>query len=291
MRQVDLTARWRIIAVGALVAAGEWNNWPKLLDEPTFNIIGSLLSVGTAMTCLGICFSIAIERSVRRVAPAKLLSFIQLFDGRNAASQACGLGLLRGSLIGLALLGLDAFLVWGGTSHLSMWLDSFRQIGEQRRFLYRSWPSAGVVFWGFWQGGIIGLTIVFLSSLVSRFARRRAWLAVLIPAAVTAATLPGIVIDVGAVQPYHWKVALLFLECLLLALCYARFDVLTSFWAVFTFAFCWQNYFLFVMFEPAGNAEQWIAFVVFGLFVLAAGAIAFKSPLRAGFRRVAAAFE
>ncbi len=86
-------------------------------------------------------------------------------------------------------------------------------------------------------------------------------------------------------------VVLLLIECFALALCYARFDVLTVLWASFTFSLCALNSFLFVMFEPTGATEQWIAFVVYGLFVLAAGVITFKSPLRAGFRRVAAVFE
>ena len=71
----------------------------------------------------------------------------------------------------------------------------------------------------------------------------------------------------------------------------SRFDLLTTMAAVFTFAFWWQNYRLLVMFEPTGAGEQWLAFVVWGLFVVAAAAIAFKASLRATFQRAAAAFE
>ena len=289
-RQVDQTARWRIIFIVTYVALAEWIYWPEWSNEaPALLILYSLI------TCVAIALSafwcsVAIERSVRRIAPAKFLSLIPGLDAKSAASHACGLGVLRGSIVGLALLGLDSFLVWGGTSRLGMRLDSFRQIEMHGRFLYRSWPAAGVALYGFWQAACIGFAIVFLSSLAARFLRR-AWLVVLVPTALAAATLPGPVLDTAAVQPYHWKVALLFLECLLLALCYARFDVLTTFWAVFTFAFCWQNYRLLVMFEPTGATEQWIAFAVFGLSVLAAGAMAFKSSLWAGLRRAAAAFE
>ena len=66
---------------------------------------------------------------------------------------------------------------------------------------------------------------------------------------------------------------------------FSRFDVLTVCCAGFTFAFYWQNY------QPTGAAEQWVAFAVWGLFVAAAGAVAFQAALRAGYRRAAAAFE
>jgi hypothetical protein len=171
-----------------------------------------------------------------------------------------------------------------------MRLDSFGQIVLHAGFLHRSWPTAGVALYVFWQAGLIALAVVFLSSLAARLLRR-AWLVVLVPTALAAAILPGPALDMAAVQPYHWKVVLLFIECLVLGLCYARFDVLTAFWAVFTFAFCWENYSLLVMCEPAGNFEEWLAFAVFGLIVLAATAVAFKFSVRTGWRRLAAAFE
>ncbi len=134
------------------------------------------------------------------------------------------------------------------------------------------------------------MVLVFLASFVARFVRRT-WIALFLAAALAAASLASPLASMGAVQPYHWKILLLLFDCLILVWTFTRFDVLTVSWAVFTFAFCWQNYFLLVMFEPAGNLEQWIAFAVFGLFVVAAGAVAFKSPLRAAYRRAATAFE
>ena len=97
--------------------------------------------------------------------------------------------------------------------------------------------------------------------------------------------------SLGAVQPYHWKALVLLLDYLILAWAFTRFDVLTLGWAAFTFAFCWENYHLLVMLTPAGILEPWIAFAVFGLFVLAAMAVAFQASLRAARRRLAAAFE
>ena len=48
---------------------------------------------------------------------------------------------------------------------------------------------------------------------------------------------------------------------------------------------------LLVMFRPIGSFEEWVAFAVWGLFVAAAAAIAFKSSLLAAYRRVALAFQ
>ena len=97
--------------------------------------------------------------------------------------------------------------------------------------------------------------------------------------------------NIGAVQPYHWKLILLLFDFLVLVWAFQRFDVLTVTWAVFTFAFCWQNYLLLVMFEPTGALDQRIASAVWGLFVLAVGAVAFKTPLHPAYRRAATAFE
>ncbi len=103
--------------------------------------------------------------------------------------------------------------------------------------------------------------------------------------------VPGPIASFGAVQPYHGKVLILLFDSLLLVWGFSCFDFLTLLAAVFTFVFCWQNYRLLVMFEPAGNLEQWLAFGVFGMFVAGAAAVAFKSSLKAVYRRLAAAFE
>ena len=71
---------------------------------------------------------------------------------------------------------------------------------------------------------------------------------------------------------------------------FARFDLLTLGWAMFTFAFFWENYSLLVMFEPMGSVEQWIAFGVWGVAVLASAAVAFQSSLRTARQRLVGRF-
>ena len=72
---------------------------------------------------------------------------------------------------------------------------------------------------------------------------------------------------------------------------FIRLDLLTMAWTAFTSIFWLENYRLLVMLEPTGSVQGWVAFAVWGLLVIAAGAIAFQSPLRIAYRRAAAALE
>ncbi len=288
-RQVDWSARWRIAFTAAPVVAIEWGQWHGFGDHPAAQFIVTLLANGIFVGFIGFCASISLERAVRKVAPAKFLSLTQRLAGKNAP-QPLGLAVLRGSLIGVALLGLDSFLVWAGTTHVRMWLDSFIHITHPYQLLSRGLPTVGTFVGAFWTGSIVCTAIAFLGSVTARFVRR-AWLGALVAATLSAVLLPGPLISVAAVQPYLWKVVLLFAECLALVLCYSRFDLLTIFWALFTFEFCWRNYSLLVMLESAGNLEEWVAFVILGLIVLAAAAAAFQTNLRASYQRVKLAFE
>src|SRR5262249_8678603 len=146
--------------------------------------------------------------------------------------------------------------------------------------------GALVVLYSVWQAFSAALFIAFLTSVVTRVVRRR-WLALLFAATlvtVVAAVAPW---NMGAVQPYPWKVILLLFDCLILAWAFTGFDLLTLAAAAFTIAFFGQNYALLVMFKPTGSMEAWIAFAVWGLFVAAAASVAFKSSILAAYRRVA----
>ena len=110
-------------------------------------------------------------------------------------------------------------------------------------------------------------------------------------AALAAAIFPGILMFIGAVQPYPGKVLVLTLDFLILAWTFTRFDVLTLFVAALTYSFCWQTYTMLIRFRPLGSLDEWIAFAVWGLFVVAAAAIAFKSAILAAYRRAAVASQ
>ncbi len=290
-RQVVLGARWHIAFVGLGFIMGLYSG--LLLSAPVGGVGKVLITVlgGVAFGFVGFFFIITLERAVGRIWPNKLSSLVRFFD-RRAISEPCGLAVLRGAFIGLALLGLDALLVWLGTSHLGMRLDSAVLTMEPARSapIGTGWSVTFVTIKEIYQAAYVAFVLSFLASFFARLIRRR-WLALCVAAALATATISWLALNMGAVQPYPGKFAILVLECLLLTWALSRFDVLTVVWSAFTFAFCWADYYLLVMFEPTGALEQWVAFAVFGAVVAAAAAVAFKSPLRQAYGRMAAAFE
>ncbi len=290
-REVTLGARWHIAFIAFASFMGVYVG---IVVTAPIGGVGQMLVAflaGVANAFVGFFVLVALERAVRRIWPNKLTSFARVY-GRQATSEPCGLAILRGTFIGLALLGIDFFLVWLGTTHLGMRLDSLVLQNDPPRsaMIGTGWSVAFVTVKEIYQAGTVALALSFLASFFVRLVRPR-WLALGVAAGLTAAIIFSPMLNMGAVQPYPGKFAILFVECLLLTWAFSRFDLLTVLWAAFAFAFCWANYYLLVMFEPTGALEEWTAFVVFGLFVLAAAAIAFKSGLQATYRRVATAFE
>ncbi len=288
---VDLRARWRIAVAASTSVAATWFGWQLVFVDLPISIKIFLSVVGLALGLLAFFGLITVERSVRRMAPAKLVSLVRFFTPA-VASEPCGLAILRGTFLGLALLGAETFLVWLVTGHSSRsagWLDSSAHIILPARWFLKSPFASAHVLNAMMQAAAVATFIAFFTSVAARL-MRRPWLALV--AGVVLGVLPfGAFITMGAVQPYHWKALLLLFDFLALASTFTRFDVLTLAWAAFTFAFCWENYHLLVMLAPAGVLEPGIAFAVFGLFVAAAAAVAFKSSLRAGYQRLVAAFE
>jgi len=288
-RHVNLAAPWRAVTVALAFVIGCWLFWRNAHGNVPYLVLFSA-TTGVAIALLVYFALIALEWSIRRALPSRLPSLIWLL-GRRAFSEPCGVSILRGALLGSALLGADTFLVWFVTRHLGARLDSLPHIAFQVwPFFDRPGASGHVLLETLGESLALGITIGFFASFLARRVRP-SWVGTLGAAVLTAVIVPGPLASLGAVQPYLWKVSLLFIDSVILVLAFTRFDLLTVLAAVFTFVFWWQNYRLMVMFEPAGNLEQWIAFVVFGLFVAAAGAIAFKSSLLAAKRRLAGVFE
>ncbi len=257
--------------------------------DVAFRIMMGLM-VGLAIAVASFFLSIALERFVRRVTATKLFTYARVF-GRGAASEPCGLAVLRGTLVGLALLGLDTVLVWAATTYLRGRLDSFaHSILQMGTFLGSSFPAVHLAPYSLYQSLAVVVGVPIFVSLVTRWVRRPA-LAIVLAAALEGVALTSPLFNIGSVQPYHLKVLVLFVDCLLLAWTFSRYDVLTVFVAAFTFAFCWENYLLLVVWQSLGPLAEWVAFGVWGLVVLTAVVIAFQSPLRSGYRRVATAFD
>jgi serine/threonine protein kinase len=281
-------ARWKTVLVGGGVVVGAWWGWLVSSGGP----MGAILPffIGLAAAVYTYFLLIALECNLRRAVPAKLATLARLFH-REALSGPCGLAILRGSFIGLAILGTDAMLVWLGAARLGMRLDEMEHITVPSVvFLGSAWPSAHASIKSLSDGLEIGAMLPFLAAFLARFLKR-AWVVVGATALTAALLLPGPLLSLAAVQPYHWKLVLLFADCLLLAWTFARFDMLTLCAAVFAFAFCWHNYLLLLILQPAGAEGQWLAFALWPVALLATAALAFWPALCAARRRITAAFE
>jgi hypothetical protein len=286
-RLVDLRARWRtaFVALGFVLGAN-WA-WGVFRSADPGLSIALCTAFGIALALGGFFGSIVIERAVCRMDPSKFSSLPRLFD-RRIASEPSGLAILRGTLLGLVLLGTDGFLAWVGTSYLGMSLDSLTQAGALAGAFIDPLPEMSMILNVLVEVMVLAGGMAFLTSFLARLTHRP-WLAMVLASALLAAS--GMAQGVGEVQPYHMRVLLVLLECVFLAWIFVRFDLLTLLCAALTSVFCAQNYRFLVMFEPTGSLEQWVAFAVFGLFVLAAASVAFQSSLRAAYQRLATALE
>ncbi len=285
-RRVPLSAKWRVWMVAVVVAMMAKDGLSLFRD---FDIVRKLFFSVALALLMGLVFllaSIAIEQLVRKFDTPKFASLTRLFS-LDAASEPSGLAILRGTFVGLALLGLDTFMVWVGTVHLGMWLDEVH-IAAQAKLAIQPWRPVSIVLDAMREMLIVGFVIPPAVYLVTRFVKHMG-LAALVAASLGAGI--GLHMYMASLGSAPLGGVMLLLVYLVLVWAFVRFDILTLLWTVFTFAFCWQNYRLLVMLEPTGSVQEWIAFAVWGLFVLGAAAVAFKTSLRAGYRRAAAAFE
>jgi serine/threonine protein kinase len=285
--RVKVGARWRKSGVVLVFALSALTAWVQLPDVGFMMrwFLGSALALVVAVVALFI--SIGIEWSVRTLAPAKLSNLIQLFE-HKAATQSCGLAIVRGTLLGFALLGLDTAMVWLGTSRLGMWLHKDTVIGWGWALIEPS-RHLDMISKAFLETIVTAFVLVPFAIYVTTRLVPRVSLAALLAAALCAAT--DLQFEVAAVQPHHLKLALLFFVNLALVWVFIRFDLLTLLCTIFTYSLWWQNYRLLILREPIGTTGEWMVFVVWGATVVAFAAAAFRSPLRAAYQRIAAPFE
>src|SRR4029079_8467698 len=151
-----------------------------------------------------------------------------------------------------------------------------------------SWPVMLVVGICVLQIVGFGLLVPFADVVAARLPVRP-WAGIVVAAGFLAAS--GIRLSMATVQPSLLVASVLFFEYAGLRAFFRRFDLLTRSAAIGTFAFWWANYPLYVMQQPIGAAGPRTAFLVWGLLVAAAAALAVASSLRRGYRRVAAAFD
>jgi serine/threonine protein kinase len=283
--RVQMGARWRKSGVVLLFAFTAW-----FAPIPDVGFLLGLIfwSAGALLAAVVAVFiSIGIERSIRTLAPAKLSNLVQLFE-RQAPTQSCGLAIVRGTLLGFALLGLDTAMVWLGTSQLGMWLHKDSVVGWGWGLIEPS-RDLNMITGKVLETLLIGFVLVPFAIYVTTRLVPRLWMAALLAAALCAAT--DLNFELAAVQPHHLKLAFLFVVYLALVCVFIRFDLLTLLCTIFTYSLWWQNYRLLILRQPIGTTGEWIVFAAWGAIVAAFAAVAFRLPLRAAYQRIAAPFE
>jgi protein kinase-like protein len=285
--RVKMGARWRMSGVVLLFVLSALTAWAQLPDVGFMMrwFLGSALALVVAV--VGLFISIGIERSVRTLAPAKVSSLVKLLEHR-AATEACGLAIVRGTLLGFALLGLDTAMVWLGTSRLGMWLHKDTVIGWGWALIGPS-RHLDMISEALLETFVMAFVLVPFAIYVTTRLVPRLSLAALLAAALCAAT--DLNFELVAVQPHYLKLAFLFPVYLALACVFIRFDLLTLLCTIFTYSLWWQNYRLLILREPIGTTGEWIVFAAWGAIVAAFAAAAFRSPLRTAYQRIAAPFE
>jgi len=286
-RHAVLSGPWRTAIVGVAFVVGVVQSLGSFRFFGIGDMVAVPLALGVLFAVVAYFASIAVELLTRNKGGAALDTLTALFR-RRTSKQASALATLRGSALGLALLGLDTLAVWLATTYLSGRL-SMVHIGLLGGVLNGSpWPVGVVLGIAIVQTVGIGLLVAVADAVVAR-ARIRPLFAGVATAAVLAAT--GIRMSMGAVQPASLIAPVLFVDFALLIAVYRWFDLLTMCVAIGTFGFWWANYPLLVMQQPIGAVGARAAFAGWGVMVTAAAALAFEPELRRGYQRVAAALR
>ena len=284
--RVHAAARWRaVVAVPAFVTGLSYvvvfMSFPATMTyfiaAVGFGFIGALMWV------LG---SIALEGLLARTKPGAFRSLIAL-AGRRIRTPIVVLAIVRGTLVGLTVLGVDALAVWVMTTFAGAWPDTF-QIGTVSRALSLQWPVAVVLTLAALQMMDLGLIVCFIVAIVDRFTSAR-WVRVILATALLTAS--GIGIAMGRVEPYYWRLTVLAIDFFVLVLAFRRFDVLTILVANFTIAFCWALYPLYVVLQQSGAAWVLTAAFAWTAIIAAALVIAFQQKLAFAYRRLSGSFE
>jgi predicted Ser/Thr protein kinase len=307
---------FRILFCAGLLAAflvGRSYNWPLMRNHlplavcvglaGTWLFAGGLMSslaagpfvvliVGVAAIGLVWIGLATVEQQSRRWAPQRIATYALLWRGR-VLEPAVGLAVVRGALAGIGLAGLRVLMARGGLALVGTWWTRrgpgfmspvFLDPDAVGQALASVSPAGSVLGFFLFTSvvlGIIaaGLPLAYYSRKYAREKVRRQTLWV--------ANQVGAVILFGA-----WDLHLadflprpmgtffgLVVFAVLLAWLVVRYDLLTAAFAIGT-AVLWNvNYPLLIFFREVGNSAYWAIFVGWGLLVLLAAAVAFRSAL------------
>jgi hypothetical protein len=286
-RRVSPGARWRF----AMTVAGFVVGATQSFASYRFFGIGDMLAIpmgfGVLFAAIVYLGSIALEAALKPAERYKLDSFASLF-APGSDREGLGLAILRGYAIGIVLLAVDTAALTLAISYFGARL-SMIHIGLLGMIINTvAWPT-GVV-WGIASVQFVGVSLlVALTHASASRVRIPSWAAFVGAAAVLAAS--GIRVSMATVEPWPFTAIVLFVDYAALLAVFRRFDFLTLSVAIGTLGLWWANYTLFVMQQPIGATGPWMTFLVWGLGLTAATALAFRSTIQRGYSRAAAAFR
>ena len=285
--RVAVTTRWRVVFTVAVFLAAFAEGWGYIAYnlEPGSRAAVAL-GVGFTAATLWLFMSVAVEDRIDRVHSGAMATVSMLFH-KDVLTPACGLSVLRGAVLGLTLLGLDAVLVWmvvtrlGGLPDPDMFLW-FLGLGLEYPSLIV--PLAGAIIQTLW----IGAFVAFATSAVMLYAQRRS---IVVAIAALVLTLIGAHFSMAAVQPYYWTMAVLLVDYIVLVTIFRRYDLLTLLTAIFTFAFVWGTYMMYIALEPSGAGWPATGLLAWALAIAAAAGVALRHHVTTAFRSIAEALD
>ncbi len=240
---------------------------------------------------------------LRRRAPELVATYL-LVRGAKFPSEAVGLSVLRGCLLGLGFIGVETLIAHTAlgfastsagrsSSELPLLVVPLVDPSYVGQALTSFSPALFVLNAAIFAGPVMAVILLCMGLFVKIKSQKpepplRTWkiterdlstLGVLL-------ILP-IPLAAWELRPLTWYVFAI-PESLLLVWLLRRFDVLTMLSAVST-AVLWNlNYPLLVILSEVGNAAHWALFLGWGLVVLAATAISFRAPLTRALRHASA---
>jgi hypothetical protein len=270
-----------VFVAGVTHAFAIFNSWNDLVK------LFLALGTGTMMTATWLLSSAAVETLWRKEHSPKMVTLIALFQ-RRAVEESSGLAVVRGSALGLVLLGVDTALIWAATRYSDAHLNfaHISYLGGNLKII--PWALGAILAMSFVQAFGTAVIVGFVDLFARRFAPR-AWASLLGTSLILA--VADIHWSLGGINPLHWTIAVLLVDYLVLVAILRRFDFLTLVVTIATFAFWWANYPTLIRQQAISPVQPVIGFIMWGGWVAGAALVAFKSPIRLAYGKLAAALD
>ncbi len=280
-RRAQGSEPWHFWLAGPIAMAGVLIGFNYLGGSQMANRMAVASAIGLSITTTWLLLCGLIERVIARWDARKLTS-LRLLCSRMALTTPVGLSVVRGALVGVALLGVDAAAVWAATRFFGATLDLdvhvwFVSMGLRLGALV---ALVAALVQGIWIGSFTAVAV----ALVRQWTKAKPIYPV---AAAAALALTGAHFSMGALGEPQFVIAVLFLDFAVLAFTFQRFDLLTVFAAVFTFSIWAGMAPLLTILQQVSTSGPRLILGLWFVAVIAAALIAAQGPLKMIYRRAA----